>query len=127
MKNGLQNEAEIDAEIVQSRFWVARGAADVDFDCFLVVFLRSQIFDDFSIGEKSAKNRENGGPGRERRYPPGFFGRVGGRGGGGGRLLESDKNWQESGPCLKRQRPRGSGGGGSMGYRLFRRPLICVS
>ena len=62
MQNGLQNEAEIDAEIIQSRFWAARGAADVDFDYFLVAFLRSQIFDDFSIGEKSAKNRENGGP-----------------------------------------------------------------
>ena len=75
MKNGLQNEAEIDAEIIQSRFWVARGAADVDFDYFLGAFLRSQIFDDFSIGEKSAKNRENGGLGRKRRRglatPPG--------------------------------------------------------
>ena len=56
MKNGLQNEAEIDAEIIQSRFWAARGAADIDFDYFLGGFLRSPIFDEFSIGKKSAKN-----------------------------------------------------------------------
>ena len=129
MKKGLQNEAEIDAKIIQSRFWAARGAADVDFDYFLVAFLRSQIFDEFSIGEKSAQNQGNGGPGWERRYPPGFFGRVGGRGGGHGRLLESDKNWQESDTRFKRPCPA-SGGGGSKGYRLCRRPLqrvkVCV-
>ena len=56
MQNGFQNEAEIDAEIIQSRFWAARGAADVDFDYFLGGFLRSPIFDEFSIGKKSAKN-----------------------------------------------------------------------
>ena len=59
MKKDTQNEAEIDAKIVESRFWAARGAADVDFDYFLVAFLRSQIFDDFSIGEKLAKHQKN--------------------------------------------------------------------
>ena len=53
----VQNEAEIDAEIMQSRFWAARGAADVDFDYFSVAFLRSPIFYEFSIGKKSAKNQ----------------------------------------------------------------------
>ena len=56
MQSCFQNEAEIDAEIIQSRFWAARGAADVDFDYFLGGFLRSPIFDEFSIGKKSAKN-----------------------------------------------------------------------
>ena len=65
MKNGLQNEAEIDAEIIQSRFWTARGAADVDFDYFLGGSLRSPIFDEFSIGKKSAKNRTFGVRGSE--------------------------------------------------------------
>ena len=38
MKKGLQNEAEIDAKIIQSGFWPAMGPADVDFDYFLVAF-----------------------------------------------------------------------------------------
>ena len=29
---------KIDAKIIEDRFWAARGAADVDFDYFLVVF-----------------------------------------------------------------------------------------
>ena len=66
MQNGFRNEAEIDAEIIQSRFWAARGAADVDFDYFLGGFLRSPIFDEFSIGKKSAKICNLGSEGRQK-------------------------------------------------------------
>ena len=34
------------------------GAADIDFDYFLGGFLRSPIFDEFSIGKKSGKNHK---------------------------------------------------------------------
>ena len=52
-----------------------------------------------------------GGLGRPRAKIPATFGRVGGQGGGHRRLLESDRNWQESDnasrtPCT----PKGGGG-----------------
>ena len=49
---------------------------------------------------RSAKSRlkidKDGDMGRPRAKSPATFGRVGGRGGGQQRLLESDRNWQES-------------------------------
>ena len=49
---------------------------------------------------RTAKNRPKidkvGGLGRPRAKIPATFGRVGGQGGGHRRLLESDRNWQES-------------------------------
>ena len=64
---------------------------------------------------RSAKSRlkidKYGDMGRPRAKSPATFGRVGGQGGGHRRLLESDKNWQESDnafrtPCT----PKGGGG-----------------
>ena len=78
MKKGLQNEAEIDAKIIQSRFWAARGAAHVDFDYFLGGFLRSPIFDEFSIGKKSAKICNLGSEGRQKAISRATLGGVGG-------------------------------------------------
>ena len=60
------------------------------------MLLRSQIFDGFLIGEKSAKSLKIGGLGRPRGERAQIWGRVCGRGGGQQRLLESDRNWQES-------------------------------
>ena len=40
IENGSQNEAKIDAEIQENRFWVAGGAANVDLEHFLVAFGR---------------------------------------------------------------------------------------
>ena len=49
---------------------------------------------------RSAKSRlqidKDGDMGRPRAKSPATFGRVGGRGGCQQRLLESDRNWQES-------------------------------
>ena len=64
----------------------------VGFLRFLGGFLRGLFFDEFSIGKKSAKNRENGGPWLLKSKFWRFWGRVGGKGGGRGRLLESDKS-----------------------------------
>ena len=50
-------------------------------------FLRSQIFDEFSIGKKSAKNRENGGPrGSQKGVRWVFLGRPGGMCGAAGEV-----------------------------------------
>ena len=38
MKTGGQNEAKIDAKIIEDRFWAARGATHVDLEYFLEVF-----------------------------------------------------------------------------------------
>ena len=68
-KKGTQNEAEIDAKIIQSRFWVARGAADVDFDYFLVAFGEILVLVDFSSVAQNRQNQEKPGhvaPGRGR-------------------------------------------------------------
>ena len=54
-----QNDAKIDAKMIQSWFWVASGAADVDLEHFLVVFGILSISDDFYGLQKSAKNRKN--------------------------------------------------------------------
>ena len=51
-KNDPKNDPKIDAKIQQSRFWVARGAADVDFDCF---WSRSGKRDFFMIFESCTK------------------------------------------------------------------------
>ena len=52
------------------------------------------------MGFRSAKSRlkidKVGGLGRPRGECAQIWGRVGGRGGGQQRLLESDRNWQES-------------------------------
>ena len=38
LKNGSQNDAKIDAEIIKNRFWAAKGATNVDLEYFLAVF-----------------------------------------------------------------------------------------
>ena len=64
---------------------------------------------------QTAKSRpridKDGDMGRPRAKSPATFGRVGGQGGGHRRLLESDRNWEESDnasrtPCT----PKGGGG-----------------
>ena len=86
--------------------WAIRGPT---FEV-LGAFLRSRIFDEFSIGKKSAKNRENGGLGRLKVANVLILGRVGGKGGGHGRLLESDKSLtrvcNESQTPMPRERER---------------------
>ena len=72
--------------------WALRGQIFEILGCFL----KSQIFDGFLIGEKSAKSLKIGGLGLLKAKFLRFWGRVGGRGGGQQRLLESDRNWQES-------------------------------
>ena len=87
--------------------WALKGQIFDIWRCFL----RSQIFDGFLIGEKSAKSLKIGGLGRPRGECAQIWGQVGGQGGGHRRLLESDRNWQESDnafrtPCT----PKGGGG-----------------
>ena len=50
----------------------------------------------FQTAEKLLKIDKVGGLGRPRGECAQIWGRVGGRGGGQQRLLESDRNWQES-------------------------------
>ena len=50
----------------------------------------------FRLAKSRLKIDKVGGLGRPRTKNPATFGRVGGRGGGQQRLLESDRNWQES-------------------------------
>ena len=38
MKTGGQNEAKIDAKIIEDRVWAARGATHVDLEYFLEMF-----------------------------------------------------------------------------------------
>ena len=52
MKNDSQNETEIDAEIMQNRFWAAKGEADVDLEYFLAVFGKNWNYCDFGVLEK---------------------------------------------------------------------------
>ena len=52
-----------------------------------------------------------------------FGGRVGGRGGGQQRLLESDRNWQESAENIPNA-PLPARGAGFKRSRLCRRPLL---
>ena len=65
----------------------------------------------FQTAEKLLKIDKAGGLGRPRGATPLILRRVGGQGGGHRRLLESDRNWQESDnafrtPCT----PKGGGG-----------------
>ena len=69
-----------------------------------------------------------GGLGRLKAKVRATFGRVGGQGGGHRRLLESDRNWQESDnasrtPCT----PKRGGGSECAMRREHRRPRICRS
>ena len=80
-----QNDPQIDIWALMGQIFEILGG-----------FLRSRIFDGFLIGEKSAKIRKSCGFGRPKGRLEDFGGRVGGRGGGQQRLLESDRNWQES-------------------------------
>ena len=50
----------------------------------------------FRTAKSRLKIDKVGGLGRPRAKSPATFGRVGGQGGGHRRLLESDRNWQES-------------------------------
>ena len=50
----------------------------------------------FRMAKSRLKIDKVGDMGRPRAKNPATFGRVGGRGGGQQRLLESDRNWQES-------------------------------
>ena len=59
IKNGGQNGSKIDAKIIKTRLWVAKGSPGTDCDCFLGGFWRSLIFDEFSIGKKTPKNQKN--------------------------------------------------------------------
>ena len=69
----------------------------------------------FLMSFRTAKSRlkidKVGDMGRPRAKNPATFGRVGGRGGGQQRLLESDRNWQESDKNPTRPAPRKGGGG----------------
>ena len=47
MEKEGQNEAKIDAKIIEDRFWAARGATHVDLEYFLEVFWGRRFFDDF--------------------------------------------------------------------------------
>ena len=71
---------------------------------------------------RSAKSRlkiiKDGDMGRPKGATALVLSRVGGRGGGQQRLLESDRNWQESDTNFERPAPR-KGGGGFKGYRLM--------
>ena len=92
IKNGGRNCPKIDAKIIKRRLWAAKGTPGTDCDCFLGGFWRSLIFDEFSIGKKSIQNQKNAVLGGIWDESLVFWGRVGGRGGGHGRLLESDKS-----------------------------------
>ena len=81
MPKGSKNALQIDALALGGRIFEILG-----------VFLRALIFDEFSIGKKSAKNRENGGPWLLKAKFIDIWGGVGGKGGGHGRPLESDKS-----------------------------------
>ena len=75
----------------------------------------------FRMAKSRLKIDKVGDMGRPRAKVRATFGRVGGQGGGHRRLLESDKNWQESDnasrtPCTPK------GGGGFKGLRSTRRP-----
>ena len=75
----------------------------------------------FQTAEKLLKIDKVGGLGQPRSECAQIWGRVGGQGGGHRRLLESDRNWQESDnafrtPCTPK------GGGGFKGLRPTRRP-----
>ena len=79
---------------------------------------------------RSAKSRlkidKDGDMGRPKGRLDDILGRVGGQGGGHRRLLESDRNWQESDnafrtPCTPK------GGGGFKGLRPTRRPSEILS
>ena len=75
----------------------------------------------FRTAKSWPKIDKDGDMGRPRAKSPATFGRVGGQGGGHRRLLESDRNWQESDnafrtPCTPK------GGGGFKGLRPTRRP-----
>ena len=75
----------------------------------------------FRTAKSRLKIDKVGGLERPRGECAQILGRVGGQGGGHRRLLESDKNWQESDnasrtPCTPK------GGGGFKGLRPTRRP-----
>ena len=77
----------------------------------------------FRMAKSRLKIDKVGGLGRPTGAIPVILWRVGGRGGGQQRLLESDRNWQESDnasrtPCTPK------GGGGFKGLRPTRRPNI---
>ena len=65
----------------------------------------------FQTAEKLLKIDKVGGLGRPIGATAVFSERVGGRGGGQQRLLESDRNWQESDTNFERPAPRKGGGG----------------
>ena len=65
----------------------------------------------FQTAEKLLKIDKVGGLGRPKGAIPLIWGRVGGQGGGHRRLLESDRNWQESDNAFKTPcTPKGGGG-----------------
>ena len=75
----------------------------------------------FQTAEKLLKIDKVGGLGQPRSECAQIWGRVGGQGGGHRRLLESDRNWQESDKGSTRPAPR-KGGGGFKGFASCRRP-----
>ena len=82
----------------------------------------------FRTATSRPKINKVGDLGRPTGATPLILGRVGGQGGGHRRLLESDKNWQESDnasrtPCT----PKGGGGSECAMRREHRRPLFCRS
>ena len=80
----------------------------------------------FRTAKGRPKINKVGGLGRPTGAIPLILGRVGGQGGGHRRLLESDRNWQESDnafrtPCTPK------GGGGFKGLRPTRQPFEILS
>ena len=77
---------------------------------------------------RSAKSRlkidKDGDLGRPKAKVRATFGRVGGTRRCQQRLLESDRNWQESAESVSNALLPARGGGGFKDYRLCRRPLL---
>ena len=106
-KKGCKNDLKIDLWALGGRIFEILGG-----------FLRGLIFDEFSIGKKSAKNRENGGPWLLKAKFIDIWGGVGGKGGGHGRLLESDKSLTRVCNDFQTPMPR------EWGRRISRRSLM---
>ena len=58
MKKGSKNDLKIDAKIIKTRDWTAKGRPDVDFDYFLGGLGTMSKMLNFWIGQKSTKNRK---------------------------------------------------------------------
>ena len=105
----------------KTEVWAIRGAT------FEVLggILKSLILMRFRTAKSRLKIEKVGGLGRPTGAIPLILGRVGGQGGGHRRLLESDRNWQESDNASRTPSTPKKGGGSECAMRReHRRPRI---